>query len=214
MTDASAYEELAAEEFADRRRWRWALLAAALAHLLLLAVPIPQWGGTGTAPPAAERAVFRLQAFAFTPPPPPPPTPLPGVGEAAAEDELGNRPPAPRIDLLLPESPDRRLLPPQAVIAEPPVYPQAAWERGDGGTVVLRLLLDQGGGVVEVTVEDGPEELAEAALAAVRGWTFLPANLDGIAVPAAVSVRVRFAARVGGRSTGERGGGEEDGEGR
>lgn len=189
--DAGPYEQLAAEERAERRLWRWALAVAAVVHLLLLALPIPDRGRSGAAAPAGEPAVFRLQPTVFAPPPPPEPTPL----ETEAEEEAGARPPQPAVDLLLPEFPDLRLLPPQPVVAAPPDYPQAAWERGDGGVVILRVLLDQGGGVMEVEVEEGPDELAEAAVAAVRGWTFLPASLDGIAVPAAVSVRVRFGAR-------------------
>lgn len=78
----------------------------------------------------------------------------------------------------------------------PPAYPLAAQRRGVEGHVVLRVLVGTDGGVLSIEVEEssGAQALDDAAVAAVRGWTFEPAREDGRAVESIV--RVPFAFRL------------------
>ena len=63
--------------------------------------------------------------------------------------------------------------------------------KGDA-TVVLALVIDEAGAVTEVTVRDGPSPFAEAAVAAVRTWTFSPATRDETPVAARILAVVTF----------------------
>jgi periplasmic protein TonB len=76
----------------------------------------------------------------------------------------------------------------------PPKYPAAAQRRGLEGKVMLRVRVSPAGAVegVELLSGSGAEILDEAAIQAVRGWTFRPAMRLGVAVAAVVDVPVRF----------------------
>lgn len=76
----------------------------------------------------------------------------------------------------------------------PPSYPAAARRRHIEGTVMLDVLVGADGLPREVRVGkgSGSEELDAAALAAVRGWRFVPARRGTVAVHAEVRVPVRF----------------------
>lgn len=74
--------------------------------------------------------------------------------------------------------------PPVALNAEPPVtYPEALLEQRIGGTVVLRLFVDDAGSVladsVRVQESSGYPALDSAALAAAALLRFAPALRDG-----------------------------------
>jgi protein TonB len=75
-----------------------------------------------------------------------------------------------------------------------PQYPPLARERGNEGTVVLRVrvLPDGTAGEVTVTRSSGHEILDAAALRAVKAWLFAPATRNGIPVPAWIAVPIRF----------------------
>jgi TonB family protein len=63
------------------------------------------------------------------------------------------------------------------------------------GTVVLALLVDENGRVVDVRLESGVSQnvgLNEAALAAARTATFKPATKDGVRVKMWHQVKVPF----------------------
>jgi hypothetical protein len=220
------YRQFAREEAADRRRGVAALAAAAVAHLALLAAPVPWGRGAGpvTLPPTAATA-FRLQALRFAPPQPPAAVPLAAESPSEAAAELGP-PPDASAELLVPAGPAGDLVPPQPLVTPPPPYPPELWRRGGGGEVLLTLVVDAAGEVAEVTVEAVrleaageedrderirerretrvPDALAEAlgraAAESVRHWLFLPATLSGNPISTAVTVRVAFpaAARAGG----------------
>jgi protein TonB len=70
----------------------------------------------------------------------------------------------------------------------PPATPGAA------GRVVLRIqvLMNGGVGEVAVTASSGDARLDRAAIAAVQGWKFLPATLNGLPVATWVEVPIRF----------------------
>jgi protein TonB len=75
-----------------------------------------------------------------------------------------------------------------------PAYPAAARERGLEGVVTLNVEVLASGGVgeVHVAVSSGVPVLDDAAVAAVRRWTFAPAREGARPVDSLVEVPVRF----------------------
>ena len=71
--------------------------------------------------------------------------------------------------------------PPRPLRQVAPAYPAAARARNLEGSVTLALLVDEGGqvGDVQVLSSDPPGVFDQAALAAVRTWTFEPALYQG-----------------------------------
>lgn len=83
----------------------------------------------------------------------------------------------------------------QYIQAPPPRYPREALRQGLQGTVWLRVLVDEAGRPVEVSVEQGSGHrvLDEAARRQVLAqWLFQPALRDGRAVPAWGRVPIDF----------------------
>jgi protein TonB len=79
--------------------------------------------------------------------------------------------------------------------APPPSYPIAAIRAGEQGTVVLRVQVDADGRPASVAIErsSGSRVLDNAARQQVlRHWRFVPAQVDGQAVPATGLVPVSF----------------------
>jgi protein TonB len=78
-----------------------------------------------------------------------------------------------------------------------PRYPVAALERKDSGEVLLRVDFDRDGRVTDIAVERSAARkyFENAALAAVRDWTFQPERAGDIGLPARVLVPVRFCIR-------------------
>ena len=76
----------------------------------------------------------------------------------------------------------------------PPVYPPRAVELNQQGEVLVRVRLDTDGTAVEIVLHrpSGFSMLDRAAIAAVKGWQFLPATRDGRPVSAWVEIPVRF----------------------
>lgn len=83
----------------------------------------------------------------------------------------------------------------------PPAYPLSARRLGQEGWVVLRVKVDPSGAPAEVHLErsSGVVSLDQAALEAVRRWTFVPARRGGEAVAAWVEVPIRFQLRDAGK---------------
>jgi len=79
----------------------------------------------------------------------------------------------------------------------PAVYPPRAIELGQQGEALVRVRLEPSGAAAEILLWRGTgyELLDKAALAAVRGWHFLPAMREGRAVAAWVEIPVRFRLR-------------------
>jgi protein TonB len=75
-----------------------------------------------------------------------------------------------------------------------PVYPPQALERGLEGEVVLKVQILCDGKVGDVYIEEssGITLLENAALAAVKNWTFFPATQDGEPVPSYKRIRIPF----------------------
>jgi periplasmic protein TonB len=85
------------------------------------------------------------------------------------------------------------MLPPRKIVHVDPVYPRVAQEARIAGTVILDTVIDVNGHVTSVRVLRSIPLLDQAAIDAVRGWTFTPTRLNGVAVPVALTVTVRFA---------------------
>jgi protein TonB len=110
--------------------------------------------------------------------PPPPPARLRGIG-ARPIDEA------------------ERMTPPRARPGNPlPRYPDAMRKKGVEALVVLRVLIDEEGRVIDVDVVQGGEPFVAAALEVVKAYRYEPATVDGR--PAAVHrlIRVPFRLRT------------------
>lgn len=81
---------------------------------------------------------------------------------------------------------------PQLLTLPEPVYPDLAREARIEGTVMVRALVGDDGHVVEALVVESVLGLDEAALDAVRGAAFEPAEQQGRAVAAWVLVTIEF----------------------
>lgn len=112
-----------------------------------------------------------------------------GTGEVAA-------PPAPPPVVRLPPPP-----PPVAAheganyLKNPrPAYPEIALRRGWEGDVLLRVRVSPDGRPATISVQksSGRDVLDQAAVEAVRGWTFVPARQGGEAIAGWVSVPIVF----------------------
>jgi periplasmic protein TonB len=120
---------------------------------------------------------------------PPRPTPAPvaaAVSEPAAAPVIAKaappaNPTAPRFDADYLQNPAPR-------------YPPLARRMRQEGKVVLRVLVDSGGGAsqIEVRNSSGSDVLDEAALEAVKRWRFVPARRDDQPVAAWVLVPITF----------------------
>ncbi|HKD18862.1 MAG TPA: TonB family protein [Thermoanaerobaculia bacterium] len=83
--------------------------------------------------------------------------------------------------------------PPRVARIVKPVYPPLALQARIGGIVVLRVLVSEKGTPAEIEVaREGRSGLTEAAVRAVRGWTFDPAVKDGVPVRTWISVPIPF----------------------
>jgi protein TonB len=75
-----------------------------------------------------------------------------------------------------------------------PEYPSQAMRRGWQGTVLLRVHVLASGkpGEIQIQKSSGRESLDDAALAAVKRWSFVPAKQGGTALDGWVSVPIDF----------------------
>jgi protein TonB len=75
-----------------------------------------------------------------------------------------------------------------------PAYPVGSLRRKEQGKVVLRVLVDAGGGAEAVNVQtsSGYDRLDAAALETVKQWKFVPARQGDKSVPAWVLVPISF----------------------
>lgn len=126
------------------------------------------------APPGSEpHRLVVIQAEAPRRPPPPPPP-----GAKGQESPI----------FLAYEKP------PRLVHMEQPTYPEVAREAGIEGRVVLSLVVDEEGRVIdaEVIVAQPPDVFEEAALEAVKQWRYEPAHQKGEPVKVRVGQSIEF----------------------
>jgi len=113
--------------------------------------------------------------------------PLWGGGLARAQEPTAS-PPGPTAD-----DPTGTLTAPQLKDHPDPVYPASALAEGSAATVGLELVIDESGRVaaVRVTTSAG-HDFDEAAVNAVKAWTFEPAKQNGVPVTATVDLTLPF----------------------
>lgn len=73
-----------------------------------------------------------------------------------------------------------------------PVYPLQAQQQGIEGSVKIRLVIAADGSVQAEKLISGPPQLVSAALDAAKYWRYLPALLNGQAVPTEKDVEIAF----------------------
>jgi len=73
-----------------------------------------------------------------------------------------------------------------------PVYPPDAKAQGISGTVVLHAIIGKDGKVQFLQAVSGPENLAKAAIDAVRQWTYKPYLLNGNPVEVDTVININF----------------------
>lgn len=73
-----------------------------------------------------------------------------------------------------------------------PVYPPEAKQDRIQGTVQLQVTIDKQGHVEEISVLGGPDVLVQAAVEAVRQWTYRPTLFNGEPVKVQTTVDVNF----------------------
>ncbi|HVG26273.1 MAG TPA: M56 family metallopeptidase [Acidobacteriaceae bacterium] len=73
-----------------------------------------------------------------------------------------------------------------------PVYPESAKAAGISGTVVLDATIGFDGTIQALQIVSGPDELAAAAVEAVRQWTYKPYVLNGQPVEVQTTITVNF----------------------
>lgn len=167
-------------------------------------------------PPPPEEPVQQKQvvkrAVVAEPEPTPPPTPQvvdTGIEAEASEDgnllaRKGGTGIAPTPPLPPPAPPAPVAVAPPPVIAAHeganyaknprPAYPSRAKREGWQGKVVLRVQILPTGraGQIAIQTSAGRQMLDDAAAAAVRGWTFVPARRGGVPVSGWVNVPIEF----------------------
>ncbi len=150
----------------------------------------------------------------FAPPPPverPPeseePQEAPPPVETPAPPPVESGPPGPPTPALPPPPPP--VVKPQPVVAAHeganylknprPPYPDVAMRRDWQGEVLLRVRVAPNGRVETVAVQrsSGHDVLDEAAISAVRDWSFVPSRQGGVAIAGWVSVPVVFRLQQG-----------------
>ncbi|MDR1728438.1 MAG: energy transducer TonB [Acidobacteriota bacterium] len=80
----------------------------------------------------------------------------------------------------------------KAIQKIPPDYPEMARRARVEGEVVVKMLVDEEGGVTHCEVVSGHPLLRQAALEAARQWRFSPTMLSGEPVPVASEIVFRF----------------------
>jgi TonB family protein len=117
------------------------------------------------------------------PPPPPPPPPPPSAFEGVM------------VDGQMPVHIGGEIKPPSKLKNVAARYPPEALAAKVQGVVILELLVDAQGTVRDLKVMRSVPMLDEAAMEAVRQWTFTPTLLNGNPVPVLLTVTVNFTLR-------------------
>jgi periplasmic protein TonB len=81
---------------------------------------------------------------------------------------------------------------PRRLSAVPPVYPSLAQMARLQGTVVIEATVNERGRVVNANVLQGLPMLNDAALEAVKKWTYTPTLVNGVPTPIIMTVTVHF----------------------
>jgi protein TonB len=74
-----------------------------------------------------------------------------------------------------------------------PVYPAEARKAGISGAVTLSVVVGEDGTVKQIIFKEGEQALAQAAIDAVRQWTYKPTLFNDEPVTVETTVTVNFA---------------------
>ncbi|HEY1029836.1 MAG TPA: energy transducer TonB [Pseudomonas sp.] len=148
--------------------------------------------------PVIEPPAPVVEELAVKPPPKPKPRPQPPKQEAKPEPKpLETPPPAPPTVAEAPPAPPPEV-PPSAnagYLQNPaPEYPSLAQRRGWEGTVLLRVHVLASGKPSDIRIQrsSGREVLDDAAVRAVKRWSFVPARRGDQTIAGWVSVPLEF----------------------
>lgn len=153
------------------------------------------------APPVVEPPPPVVDELAVKPPPKPKPKPVvkqaPKPAPKAVEQPPA--PPQPAAPVAAPAPPAPAPVTPAsanaAYLKNPaPEYPALAQRRGWEGTVLLRVQVLASGkpGEIQIQKSSGRQQLDDAALSAVKRWSFVPAKQGDVAQVGWVSVPIDF----------------------
>jgi protein TonB len=81
---------------------------------------------------------------------------------------------------------------PRTIAHVNPVYPRIAQNARVEGVVILEAVIDAQGRVERVGVLRSIPQLDQAAIEAVKQWTFTPTLLNGVPVPIVMTVTLNF----------------------
>jgi len=119
--------------------------------------------------------------------------PTPQVAPTTATSEPQTSQPTPSVGDRADSTVGEIETPPRILTIVKPPYPRIALQARIGGIVVLRVLVSETGIPIEIEVAKGVRAgVTEAAVAAVRKWTFEPARRNGVAVQAWTTIPIPF----------------------
>ena len=115
------------------------------------------------------------------------------VQQVAAQSAGGT----PQLDLAIIDSPGRirvggNVQSAMIVAKVPPIYPAAAKAARIQGVVHLSAIIGMDGTVQELTVLDGPAELTQSAMDAVKQWVYRPTLLNGNPVQVQTTIDINY----------------------
>jgi TonB family protein len=219
---AGDFSTFALEYEDDNKKLRWSIAIAALLHLILFLIHLPQVIQSEVK--QAEKAkVYVVQQIRFKPPPVqqqqqellkprakkiPIPDPTPDEPEPIrVVEEVQQDIDIPIDDALIgiPEGPPPAdtdsgpiqvggdVRPPEKISAPQPQYSEIARKARIQGVVIVQAIIDKQGNVTNVKVLKGlPMGLEEAAVDAIKQWKFKPAMLNGRPVTVYYNLTVNF----------------------
>ncbi|MDX2266753.1 MAG: energy transducer TonB [Bryobacter sp.] len=147
--------------------------AAANPHLDFSGVPLVSHVGSSAGPGLGDH--FAPTEGRVLPPPPPPPAPPAKTPDAPSRLRVGGN-----------------VLAAQILSRPSPTYPPLARQMRVEGVVKLHGVISREGRIIDLRVLSGHPLLVNAALAAVRQWTYRPTFLNGQAVEVEAPIEVRF----------------------
>jgi protein TonB len=207
------------EEAEDNRTLRIAVAVAVVFHIGLLIVSLPEMRDSVSGE-LKKPKVYVVQQVRFKPPPPqqkqelpkpkakkvPIPDPTPDEPEPIRieEPEQFDIPLVDDLVIGIPEAPPEpepdgpifvtgNVVKPEKVNAPPPQYTEIARKARIQGVVIVQAVIDEQGVVTDVEVlKSLPMGLTEAAVDAVKQWTFKPATLNNKPVAVYFNLTVNF----------------------